>query len=86
MNPGRGWNHDLEESYIPKYNEFDAEMFTYGTLEFYLRFVKILALGPSSISRYCIFTKTTSFSILGFFKSGVKLGFDFPEVLLNQNL
>ena len=31
MNPGRGWKHDLEESYLPKYRYFEAEMFTQGT-------------------------------------------------------
>ena len=38
----------------------------------------------SSISRYRKCTKTTSFSILGFFSPWVKLGFDFPGVLINQ--
>ena len=28
MNPGRGWNPDLEESYLPEYSESKAEMFT----------------------------------------------------------
>ena len=59
-------------------------MFTKGTSGYYLRPVKILAPEPFSILRYRECTKTTNFSILGFFRSGVKLGFDFPRVLPNQ--
>ena len=25
MNPGRGWNPDLEESYLPEYSEYEAD-------------------------------------------------------------
>ena len=46
--------------------------------------MKIYAPEPSSISIYRECTKTTSFSILGFFMLGVKLGFDFLGVLPNQ--
>ena len=28
MNLGRGWNPDLEESYLPKYSEYEAEIVT----------------------------------------------------------
>ena len=84
MNLGRGWNPDLEESYLPEYNESKAEIFIQGTSRFYLWSMKILVLEPSSIPRYCECTKTTHFSILGFFRLGVKLGFDFPRVLPNQ--
>ena len=84
MNLGRGWNPDLEESYLPKYSEDEAKRFTQGTSGFYLLPVKILAPDNSSISRYSECTKTTSFSILGFFSPGVKLGFEFPGVLPNQ--
>ena len=42
---------------------------------FYLRTVKVLSPETSEILRYSEFTKTTSFSILGF---------EFPEVLPNQ--
>ena len=38
----------------------------------------------SSIPRYSECTKTTCFSILGFFRPGVKLGFDFPGVSPDQ--
>ena len=84
INPGRGWNPDLEESYLPKYSESEAETFTKGTSGIYIRPVKVLAHDPSPISRYSECTKTTSFSFLGFFRPGVKLGFDFPKVLPNQ--
>ena len=82
MNLGRGWNPDLEESYLPEYSEYEVEYFTQGTVEIYLQPMKILAPEPSPISRYSECTKTTSFSILGFFRPGVKLGFEFPRFLL----
>ena len=66
MNPGRGWNPDLEESYLPEYSESEVETFTQGISGIYLRPVKISAPDPSPISRYSEYTKTTSFSILGF--------------------
>ena len=59
-------------------------MFTQGTSRFFIWPVKILALETSSIPSYSECTKTTRFSILGFFKLRVKLGFDFPGVLPNQ--
>ena len=40
----------------------------------------------SYILEYSECRENTSFSILGFFRLGVKLGFEFPEVLLNQKL
>ena len=83
-NPGRGWNPNLEESYLPEYSESEAESFIQGTPGFYFWQVKIAALDTSSILRYSECTKTTSFSILGFFRLRVKLGFDFPGVLPNQ--
>ena len=86
MNPGRGWNPDLEESYLLEYSEFEAEFFTQGTSRFYLRSVNISTPKTSSIPRYSECTKTTCFSILGFFRPGVKLGFDFPRVLPNQKI
>ena len=84
----------MEESYLPEYRQYEAEIFIQGKLSIYLWLMKILGIylwpmkilahDPSSISRYSECTKTTSFSILGFFRPGVKLGFDFPGVLLNQ--
>ena len=73
----------MEESYLPEYSEPEAESFTQDTSIFYLRLVKISGPETSSIPRYSECTKTTSFSILGFFRPGVKLGFEFPGVLLN---
>ena len=85
-NPGRGWNPNLEESYILEYSESKAKNWTQCTSRFYIILVNVLALDNSLILRYSECTKTTSFSILGFFKHGVKLGFDFPRFLLNQKL
>ena len=80
MNPGRGWNPYLEESYLPEYSESEVEIFTQGISGFYLWPVKISVTETSSIYRYRECTKTINFSILGFFRPGVKLGFDFPGV------
>ena len=82
MNRGTGWNPNLEESHLPEYSESEAEIFTQGTSGFYLQPMKILAPETSSIPIYSEYTKTTSFSILGFSRPEVKL--DFPGVLLNQ--
>ena len=86
MNPGRGWNPNLEESYLPEHRESKTKIFTQGTLGFYIRIFKIWALDRASILIYSECTKTTNFSNLGFFRPRVKLGFDFPEVLLNQKI
>ena len=43
MNPGRGWNPDLEESYLQEYSEVEAEIFTNDTSRLYLQPVKISA-------------------------------------------
>ena len=82
MNLGRGWNPDLEESYLHEYSEYEAATFTQDTSGIYIWPVIVLAHDPSPISRYSECTKMTSFSLLGFFK----LGFDFPGVLPNQKL
>ena len=66
MNPRRGWNPDLEESYLPKYREYEAKTFTIGTSGIYIHLVKVSTPDPSPISRYNEFTKMTSFSLLGF--------------------
>ena len=66
MNPGRGWNPDLEESYLPEYSESEVELVTQCSEQMFLFPVKISASEPSPISRYSESTKTTSSSILGF--------------------
>ena len=66
MNLGRGWNPDLEESYLPEYSESEVETFTQGTSGIYICPINILGPEPYQISRYRKCTKTTSFSILGF--------------------
>ena len=59
-------------------------MFTHGTSGFYLRPVKISFPDTSSMPRYRKCTKTTCFSIIRFFRTRVKLGFEFHEVLTIQ--
>ena len=49
MNLGRGWNPDLEESYLPEYSESEAENVTKITSGIYLWLVKVLAPDPSPI-------------------------------------
>ena len=84
MNPGRAWKPDLEESYLLEYYEYEAETWTLCTSGIYPRPMKGLALDPSPISIYRESTKTICFSILGFFRPGVKLGFNFLGVSPNQ--
>ena len=76
----------MEESYLPEYSEYEVKIFTQCTPIIYLWRVKISAPHPYSISRYNECIKTTNFSVLGFFRFRVKLGFDFLGVLLNQKL
>ena len=66
MNLRRGWNPNLVESYLPEYSEDEAKNFTRGTSGIYLRSVNFLSLEPFPILKYRKYTKTTSFSILGF--------------------
>ena len=66
MNTRRGWNHKLEDSYLLEYSESQAETFTQGTSEIYLRPVKVSAPENSPISRYGKSPKITSFGLLGF--------------------
>ena len=70
MNPGRGWNPNLEESYLLEYSESEVETFTQGTSGIYVHLVKCLAPYPSPISRYSECTKMASFSLLGFLVQG----------------
>ena len=66
MNRGRGWNPDLEESYLLEYSEYEDESFTNGTSEIYLRPVNVSSPGHSPISRYGEIMKINSFGVLGF--------------------
>ena len=82
---GRGWNPNLERSYLLEYSEYEAENWKKYTSGFYIRPMKYLALDTFAIPIYIKFTKTYPFCYLGFFQLGVKLGFDFPVVTPNQN-
>ena len=66
MNPGRGWNPDLEESYLPEYREYEAETFTKFKTQIFIRLVKILESDLSPISLYRESSRITKFSPLGF--------------------
>ena len=86
MNSGRGWNHNLEGSYLPEYSESEVEFGIQCTSRFYLWPLQLLAPEPSPISGYSKCTRTQQFQYLGFFQLGFKLGFDFPGVSPNQNI
>ena len=66
MNPGRGWNPNLEESYLPEYSDSEAEIFTQCTTRISLWPVKILASKASAISHYSESARITKLSLLGF--------------------
>ena len=84
MNSGRGWNPNLEGSYLPEYSEYEAEFWTQCTSRVYIRPLHVLSHEPSPILGYSEFTKTQQFQYLGFFQLEVKLGFDFPKESPNQ--
>ena len=83
MNSGRGWNPNLEGSYLLEYSESKIELWTHCKSGFYLRPMKISTPDPSPIPTYSECTKTYHFEYLGFFQLRVKLGFDFPGVIPN---
>ena len=84
MNSGRGWNPNLERSYLLEYRESDSHFWIQASSGFYIRPLKFFNSETSPILRYSKCTKTFRFSILGFFKPRVKLGFEFLRVLPNQ--
>ena len=51
MNPQRGCNPYLGESYLPEYSESEAQTFTQGTSITYLHPVNVLDPDPSPILR-----------------------------------
>ena len=56
----------MEEPYLLKYSESEAETFTQGTTKISLRPVKVSASEPSPISLYSESSRMTTFSLLGF--------------------
>ena len=60
----------MEEPYLLKYSEYEAETFTQGTTRISLWPVKVFASEPFPISHYSESSRMTKFSILGF--SGMK--------------
>ena len=63
---GGGWNPGLEESYLLKYNNFEAEIHTKGTKIFHIQLVQVLALDTSPKSIYSEKSKATRFFLLRF--------------------
>ena len=66
LNSERGWNPELEESYLLYYSENEAETFTQGTKRFYIRPIIFLAHDPSPILSYSESPKMTRFCLLWF--------------------
>ena len=60
----------MEEPYLLKYSESEAETFTNGTTTISLRPVKVSDSEPSPILRYSESARMTKFGLLGF--SGMK--------------
>ena len=58
MNSGRGWNPNLEGSYLLEYSESEAEFWTQCSSRFYIRSLQFSALDPSPILGYSKYTKT----------------------------
>ena len=58
MNYGRGWNPNLEGSYLPEYREFEAKVWIKCTSLCHLRSLQFATPEPSPISGYSKFTKT----------------------------
>ena len=61
MNPGRGWNPNVEGSYLPEYSESESEVWTQCTSIFYLQTLQFSAPNPFPIMIYCECTKTYQF-------------------------
>ena len=58
MNSGRGWNSNLEGSYLPEYSESEVKVLIQCTSRFYRRPMQFSAPKPSPISGYRKCTKT----------------------------
>ena len=61
MNPGRGWNPNLEGSYLLEYRKYEAELWIQCKSRFYIRAMKVLDPKTSPISIYSECTKTYQF-------------------------
>ena len=58
MNSRRGWNPDLEGSYLPEYSEYEAEFWTQCKYGFYILPLKFSAPETMPIVGYSECTKT----------------------------
>ena len=61
MNRGRGWNPNLEGSYLPEYSEFEADFWKQCSPGCYIWPLKFSASDTSPISEYSECTKTYQF-------------------------
>ena len=57
MNPGRGWNPNLEGSYRQEYSESEVKFWIVCTSGFYLWPLQVFTLDPLSILEYSECTK-----------------------------
>ena len=58
MNSGRGWNPNLEGSYLQEYSEYEAEFWKQCKSIFYIHPLQFPMPNPLPISRYSECTKT----------------------------
>ena len=61
MNSGKGWNPNLEGSYLPRYSEYEVNFWTQCSSGFYIRYLQFSASAISPISEYSDGTKTYQF-------------------------
>ena len=61
MNSGRGWDPNMERSYLLEYNKFESDFWTQDSSGFYIQCLQVSASETSPISEYCDYTKTYQF-------------------------
>ena len=86
MNPRRGWNLDLEESYLLEYSESEDETWKLCTSGIYLLLVNVLASGPSLILRYRKYTKPYQFQYFRVFQARGQTGLTFLKFHRTKNI
>ena len=57
MNSGRGWNPNLEGSFLPEYSAPEAEFWTHCTSRFYIWPLQFSTPDTSPIAGYSVCTK-----------------------------
>ena len=84
MNPGRRWNPNLKGSYLWDLVNMRLNFGHSVNQNFSFDICNLNLLVPCQSQYIYNVPKLTSFSILGFFQLGVKLGFEFLGVSTNQ--